>query len=208
MVTLQISCLRYGVYTILVLKFFRPPWDSKVKTPVYNATDSIDLVYRYPLSIFAICASKSFLTHGLIAHCIVLYNRRCMCGHFQLSFSSVCNMLAQFFSILPFCPSFDFTRSIFQELQVSPGFAKVWTFHRKFSSSRILSEKTKKTHFSKKKNTTSSQAHGGKAIISVVSRIHKQNVNLNFNELFWLTSHPTDTIWCSPKNLHSAQCSR
>ena len=88
MVTLQISCLRFGVYTILVLKFFRPPWDSKVKTPVYNATDSIDLVYRYPLSIFAICASKSFLTHGLIAHCIVLYNRRCM-STFS-SFSAQC----------------------------------------------------------------------------------------------------------------------
>ena len=145
MVTLQISCLRYGVDTILVLKFFRPPWDNKLKTLVYNATDSIDLVYRYPLSIFAICASKSFLTHGLIAHCIVLYNRRCM-----NTFSSVCNRLARFFSILPFCPSFDFTRSIFQELQVSPGFAKVWTFHRKFSSSRILSEKTKKTIFLKK----------------------------------------------------------
>ena len=204
MVTLQISCLRYGVYTILVLKFFRPPWDSKVKTPVYNATDSIDLVYRYPLSIFAICASKSFLTHGLIAHCIVLYNRRCMS-----TFSSVCNRLAQFFSILPFCPSFDFTRSIFQELQVSPGFAKVWTFHRKFSSSRILSEKTKKNQFSLK-NTTSSQAHGGKAIISVVSRIHKQNVNLNFNELFLIDQPPCwhHLVRCSPKNLHSAQCCR
>ena len=96
MVTLQISCLRYGVYTILVLKFFRPPWDSKVKTLVYNATDSIDLVYRYPLSIFAICASKSFLTHGLIAHCIVLYNRRCMSTFSSVSAQCAIGLLNSF----------------------------------------------------------------------------------------------------------------
>ena len=204
MVTLQISCLRYGVYTILVLKFFRPPWDSKVKTPVYNATDSIDLVYRYPLSIFAICASKSFLTHGLIAHCIVLYNRRCM-----NTFSSVCNRLAQFFSILPFCPSFDFTRSIFQELQVSPGFAKVWTFHRKFSSSRILSEKTKKNHFSKKNYNKLTSSWGQSHYFSCVKN-PQTKCKFEFQWAFLIDQPPCwhHLVRCSPKNLHSAQCCR
>ena len=162
-------------FTIFCLAFLGPPRDSKAKTPVHNATDSIDFEDLLHLSLLSVLLNLARLTGSLRSvQYLVLYftgGSKRLQPHSNkysilaiqifdrrrdgLLFNLKSTTILHYFSYL--LPSFELTWTTFQELQVSSGFAKVGAeFELFIRSSPVLefSLRIRQNQFSKSCITT------------------------------------------------------